>query len=349
MVRTDGSSPAQMFFNRTQKHGLPLLNPNAKPFEPDNLIKKRDKLHEQRIKLRDQHSVIIEDLAPGQEVLTQDYLSGLWNDSAVVLSKREDGRSYLVGDNQGRSIIVSSDTLLSSSGSNGIASRPALSQRPLRPPDHVQSPGIRTVGSGEEHTRSELPGRIKGSHNPHREFRISLHQNPSRDSKGNVDPNHRFWTSPLLSEVSSVSIPQAATAQAPQGTLLQGISEPGQELGDERHGRPGRNIPTTPRSGVSSDCNSRTTWCDLISERSAPEPPTQYRKIDVARWVSEAVQHSPELPDTISWKSDKSDIVYLGEFNSPSDFRQRQPAPISQKLEPVQSHSSMATTRAKNY
>ena len=105
MVRTDGSSPAQMFFNRTQKQGLPLQNPNAKPFEPKALIKKRDKLHEQRIMLRDQHSVVIEYLAPGQEVLTHDYLSGLWKESAVVLSKRDDGRSYWVRDNQGQSFI----------------------------------------------------------------------------------------------------------------------------------------------------------------------------------------------------------------------------------------------------
>ena len=91
MVQTDRSSPAQMFFNRTQKQGLPLLNPNAKPFDPEGLIKRRDKLHEQQIKLRDQHSMVIEDLAPGQEVLTQDYLSGLWKESAVVLSKRDDG------------------------------------------------------------------------------------------------------------------------------------------------------------------------------------------------------------------------------------------------------------------
>ena len=40
MVRTGGSSPAQMFFNRTQKQGLPLLNPNAKPFDPEALIKR---------------------------------------------------------------------------------------------------------------------------------------------------------------------------------------------------------------------------------------------------------------------------------------------------------------------
>ena len=105
MVSTDGSSPAQKFFNRTQKQNLPSLNPNAKPFEPDTLLKKKDKLHEQRIKRHNQHSVIIKDLAPGQEELTQDYLSGLWSDSAIVLSKREDGRSYWVKDKQGRTFI----------------------------------------------------------------------------------------------------------------------------------------------------------------------------------------------------------------------------------------------------
>ena len=102
---TDGSSPAQMFFNRTQKQNLPRLNPIAKPFEPDNLIKKRDKLHEQRIKMCNQHSVIIKDFATGQEVLTQYYLSGLWSNSAIVLSKQEDGRPYWVRDKQGCTFI----------------------------------------------------------------------------------------------------------------------------------------------------------------------------------------------------------------------------------------------------
>ena len=105
MVRTDGTSPTQLFFNRSQKQNLPTLNPYAKPFQPDTLIKKRDKLHEQKIKMRDQHSVIIGDLAPGQDVLTQDYLSGLWRNSAIVPSKREDSWPYRVKDRQGPTFI----------------------------------------------------------------------------------------------------------------------------------------------------------------------------------------------------------------------------------------------------
>ena len=170
--------------------------------------------------------------------------------------------------------------------SNGLAEAAVKSLKSLVIRCDEANEDIRqTVGSGEEHTRSELPQMIKRSHNPHREFRISLHQNPSRDSRGNVDPSHHFWTSPVLSEVSLVSIPQAAAAQEPQGALPQGILEPRRELRDARHGR---NIPMAHGSGIWSDCNSRPAWwslseCDLISERSAPEPLTQYRKIDVAR------------------------------------------------------------------
>ena len=94
MVRADdGSSPSQMFFGRTQKQKLPMLNPNATSFNPDTLIQKRDVLHSKRCNLRDQHLVVIADLVPCEKLLVQDYLTGLWTDSATVLSIREDKRT----------------------------------------------------------------------------------------------------------------------------------------------------------------------------------------------------------------------------------------------------------------
>ena len=104
MVRADGSSPSQMFFRRIQKQRLPLLNPNATSFNPDALIQKRDNMHSKRCNF-DQHSVIIADLVPGEEVLVQDYLTGLWTESATVLSMREDRHSYWVQDKHGRKFI----------------------------------------------------------------------------------------------------------------------------------------------------------------------------------------------------------------------------------------------------
>ena len=83
----------------------PLLNPNATSFNPDALIQKRDDLHSKRCNLRHHHSVIIADLVSGEEVLVQDYLTGLWTDSATVLSIREDRRSYWVQDKHGRKFL----------------------------------------------------------------------------------------------------------------------------------------------------------------------------------------------------------------------------------------------------
>ena len=76
-----------MFFGQKQK--LPMLNPSAASFNPDALIQIRDNLHSKRRNLRDQHSVIIADLLPVEEVLVQDYLTEQWTDSATVLSMRE--------------------------------------------------------------------------------------------------------------------------------------------------------------------------------------------------------------------------------------------------------------------
>ena len=105
MLRADGSSPSQMFSGQTKKQKLPMLNPNATSFDPDPPIQKRDKLHTQRCNLLDQHSVIIADLVPGEEVLVQDYLTGLWSNLATVLSIKEDKRSHWVRDKHSRNFI----------------------------------------------------------------------------------------------------------------------------------------------------------------------------------------------------------------------------------------------------
>ena len=49
--------------------------------------------------------MIIADLVPGEEVLVQDYLTGLWTDSATVLSMRKDRRFCWVQDKHGRRFI----------------------------------------------------------------------------------------------------------------------------------------------------------------------------------------------------------------------------------------------------
>ena len=108
MLRADGSSPSQMFFGRTQKHSLPLassLRAEAPAYVPTKLIEKRDKLHKERCTWRDRHSVVLPELAPGEEVLLQDYITGLWKEKAIVKTIREDGRSYWLEDKYGRTFV----------------------------------------------------------------------------------------------------------------------------------------------------------------------------------------------------------------------------------------------------
>ena len=69
MVRQDGTSPAQLFFVRRQRLGLPMM--------PDLLVQSqtdpstRDSLHKERIKDRDAHTVCLPDFNVGDRVWMQ--------------------------------------------------------------------------------------------------------------------------------------------------------------------------------------------------------------------------------------------------------------------------------------
>ena len=92
--------------------------------------------------------------------------------------------------------------------------------------------------------------------------------------------------------------------------FLRGYQNPDREFGNAGHG--GRNLPTAPGSGI---------WSHTLSELPL------------------------EFPNTISWQTDQSDVMYLGEFHTQTDTRSSQPAPISPKLEPSLSNSGTATKR----
>ena len=237
--------------------------------------------------------------------------------------------------------LVSSDSLLSSTSSNGVS--------PGRPLLRAESPSYRTSTNSnrQKRERSQLPRRIEGPDNAHTEFRISLHRNPSRNSGSNDDPSDHFWISPVLSEVHERSATPSSTASTPQREAAPGLPEPRRGHGNAESW--GRNLPTAPGSGIWSPPLSRTTWwslsdCSLISDGSAPQPPTEYRKVDVGRWISETSRIVRDIPNSPPG-SDQSDVIYLGEFNAQENPRPHQPAPISPKREPSSSNSGSAVKR----
>ena len=93
-------SPAQLFFGRRQRLGLPML-PEAfdqSPADPST----RDSLHEARTKSRDTNTACLPDFAVGDEVWMQHHATKKWYKTACVIEIRHGGRAYLVKDKDGQ-------------------------------------------------------------------------------------------------------------------------------------------------------------------------------------------------------------------------------------------------------
>ena len=99
-ARQDGTSPAQLFFGRRQRLGLPVL-PEAldqSPADPSP----RDFLHENRNKNRDKSTACYSDFAVGDKVWMQHHATKKWYKTAIIAEIRHGGRAYLVKDQDGQ-------------------------------------------------------------------------------------------------------------------------------------------------------------------------------------------------------------------------------------------------------
>ena len=96
MIRQDGTSPAQLFFGRRQRLGLPMLPEllHQSAIDPSS----RDSLHKERIADRDLHTVSLNDFSVGDRVWMQHYATKKWYKTAIIIKIRHWGRAYLVKD-----------------------------------------------------------------------------------------------------------------------------------------------------------------------------------------------------------------------------------------------------------
>ena len=103
MVRQDGTSPAQLFFGRRQRLGVPRL--------PELLLQSqinpstRDSLHKERIADRDLHTVSLPDFNVGDRVWMQHHATQKWYKTANIIEIRHGGRAYLVKDDSGQQSV----------------------------------------------------------------------------------------------------------------------------------------------------------------------------------------------------------------------------------------------------
>ena len=92
MTRQDGTSPAQPFFGRCQRLGLPML--------PNLLVQSKidpsthDSLHEERIRDRDAHTFCLPDFNVGDRVWMQHHATKKWYKTACIIEIRHGGVPY---------------------------------------------------------------------------------------------------------------------------------------------------------------------------------------------------------------------------------------------------------------
>ena len=101
MKRQNGSSQAELFWGKTQRHRLPLHNASQPIPHEDNRPARRDDLHTKQIKARNQHTASYLPLQPGDTALLADSTTGKWTKEVTILYTNPSGKSYLVQDSRG--------------------------------------------------------------------------------------------------------------------------------------------------------------------------------------------------------------------------------------------------------
>ena len=99
--RQDGSSPAQLFFGRRQRLGLPMLNQHLEAIhlrDPDGRNKEATSTHEKA----EGQATDLPDLRPDDRVWIQHHQSKEWYKQATVLESRHNGRAYELIDDEGK-------------------------------------------------------------------------------------------------------------------------------------------------------------------------------------------------------------------------------------------------------
>ena len=94
--RSDGFSPAQLFFGRRQVTSLPALERQYQPVNFQSAAAARDSCHSKMKDMHDQHKKFLPGLSPGQPVFVQDSSTGKWSKTGFVVKARPDQLSYLV-------------------------------------------------------------------------------------------------------------------------------------------------------------------------------------------------------------------------------------------------------------
>ena len=133
MKRQNSTSPAELFWGRTQRHRLPMHNGNQHPDNKSDGLARTDNLHSKQVKVRNLHTAAYLPLRPGDTALVADGNSGKWTKEVSIISTNPSGKSYQVQDSRGHTYTRSRELLRKRIRQKNRAQ--ALTPRPFKETD----------------------------------------------------------------------------------------------------------------------------------------------------------------------------------------------------------------------
>ena len=175
----------------------------------DQDISSRDATHARQNKLRDRNTANFKQLKPGQRVLVQHHVSKDWTIRGTITATRQDGYSYVVQTDEGKSFIRGRRLLRSISNDNTIdqCNNPEYNTTPDRTTDYItnnQQPIPLQLPSKSPQKMPRRSARIN-KREQHQANRLYVHPN----SYGNTKPC-LLYTSPSPRDLSTSRMPSSA-------------------------------------------------------------------------------------------------------------------------------------------
>ena len=150
MLRTDGNSPSQLFFGRRQRQRLPVTHEHTQIRSYD--ISSKDKIARESEKRRNAHTRQLDELHPGERVRMQNHIDNRWDRQVTIINKREDGNSYNVRGDNGKTYIRGRRLLrksLDCEQSNVKDTHPQVTSEAEKKPEEKRRPGRPKKGEGK--------------------------------------------------------------------------------------------------------------------------------------------------------------------------------------------------------
>ena len=207
LVKSDGFSPAQLFFGRKQLTSLPAAPCHYEFYDASAAKQSKDNSFRLASQYHDRQKRFLPDLSVGSAVRLQDPKTNLWSATGVILARRPDGLSYEV-ESGGRNFLRSRKMIREEGVNKFTRDSPSedaiLTFHPssVRAQPHLQiASGTPLSGSYHSHNYTSVPHQLVSPSSTGRSSR----RGPVTRSATKTTEESPSWEAAAVSPISPAS------------------------------------------------------------------------------------------------------------------------------------------------